>query len=304
MRQVCDRETVHTSRRTRSTRAGAFDKGSTSDTSRRAAAFCVGGGRHGRRTAWLRHNVLEAGYHELNRVQMQAVSLLTKKLAAAHQEARGGRVRSRRARRRRRRRWWRRRRERRRRVQRRVAPVRRDGVHAAAGAGVAAAQGGADARVARIPGAGRGRQAARAPGSSSSATRCSPHAMARRCCAASSRRRCRPRSRTWCTRSCLAKVVVNAAVDTVEQSLVFCGREDGKLVALRQMVREGLAAAAGAHLRAVHRAGDAALPRARVRRAGRGRAARGAHGRARPAAAADAASGGGAAPYDAEDVPS
>ena len=39
------------------------------------------------------------------------------------------------------------------------------------------------------------------------------------------------------------KVVVgekNAAADTVEQSLVFCGREDGKLVALRQMVREGL----------------------------------------------------------------
>jgi hypothetical protein len=52
--------------------------------------------RH-RLPAWLRHNVLEAGYHELNRVQMQAVSLLTKKLAAAHQEARGGRVRSRRA---------------------------------------------------------------------------------------------------------------------------------------------------------------------------------------------------------------
>lgn len=39
------------------------------------------------------------------------------------------------------------------------------------------------------------------------------------------------------------KVVVgerNAAADTVEQSLVFCGREDGKLVALRQLVREGL----------------------------------------------------------------
>jgi hypothetical protein len=54
--------------------------------------------------------VLEAGYHELNRVQMPAVSLLTKKLAAAHQEARGGRVRSRRARQRRRRRWWHRRR--------------------------------------------------------------------------------------------------------------------------------------------------------------------------------------------------
>jgi ATP-dependent RNA helicase DDX52/ROK1 len=39
------------------------------------------------------------------------------------------------------------------------------------------------------------------------------------------------------------KVVVgekNAAADTVEQSLVFCGRKDGKLVALRQMVREGL----------------------------------------------------------------
>jgi ATP-dependent RNA helicase DDX52/ROK1 len=39
------------------------------------------------------------------------------------------------------------------------------------------------------------------------------------------------------------KVVVgekNAAADTVDQSLVFCGREDGKLVALRQMVREGL----------------------------------------------------------------
>ncbi|KOO27374.1 putative ATP-dependent RNA helicase ddx52, partial [Chrysochromulina tobinii] len=36
------------------------------------------------------------------------------------------------------------------------------------------------------------------------------------------------------------RVVVNAAVDTVEQSLVFCGREDDKLVALRQMVREGL----------------------------------------------------------------
>jgi hypothetical protein len=35
-------------------------------------------------------------------------------------------------------------------------------------------------------------------------------------------------------------VVVNAAVDTVEQSLVFCGREDDKLIALRQMVREGL----------------------------------------------------------------
>jgi hypothetical protein len=39
------------------------------------------------------------------------------------------------------------------------------------------------------------------------------------------------------------KVVVgekNAAADTVDQSLVFCGREDGKLVALRQMVREEL----------------------------------------------------------------
>jgi ATP-dependent RNA helicase DDX52/ROK1 len=39
------------------------------------------------------------------------------------------------------------------------------------------------------------------------------------------------------------KVVVgekNAATYTVEQSLVVCGREDGKLVALRQMVREGL----------------------------------------------------------------
>jgi ATP-dependent RNA helicase DDX52/ROK1 len=96
----------------------------------------------------------------------------------------------------------------------------------------------------------------------------------------------------------------NTAADTVEQSLVFCGREDGKLVALRQMVRVGLAAAAVAHLRPVRRAGDAALPRARVRRAARGRAARGAHGRARPAAAADAASGGGAAPDDAEDVPS
>ena len=32
----------------------------------------------------------------------------------------------------------------------------------------------------------------------------------------------------------------NAAADTVEQSLIVCGREDGKLVALRQMVREGL----------------------------------------------------------------
>jgi hypothetical protein len=31
-----------------------------------------------------------------------------------------------------------------------------------------------------------------------------------------------------------------AAADTVEQSLIVCGREDGKLVALRQMVREGL----------------------------------------------------------------
>ena len=39
------------------------------------------------------------------------------------------------------------------------------------------------------------------------------------------------------------KVVVgekNAAADTVEQKLVFCGREDGKLVALRQIVREGI----------------------------------------------------------------
>jgi len=59
---------------------------------------------------------------------------------------------------------------------------------------------------------------------------------------------------TWCTRpgaldlvhSVLrqpVKVVVgekNAATYTVEQSLVVCGREDGKLVALRQMVREGL----------------------------------------------------------------
>jgi ATP-dependent RNA helicase DDX52/ROK1 len=41
------------------------------------------------------------------------------------------------------------------------------------------------------------------------------------------------------------KVVVgekNAATYTVEQSLVVCGREDGKLVALRQMVRECLMA--------------------------------------------------------------
>ena len=40
-----------------------------------------------------------------------------------------------------------------------------------------------------------------------------------------------------------AKLVVgerNAAAETVEQSLVFCGREDGKLVALRQIVREGI----------------------------------------------------------------
>ena len=39
------------------------------------------------------------------------------------------------------------------------------------------------------------------------------------------------------------KVVVgerNAAAETVEQKLVFCGREDGKLVALRQIVREGI----------------------------------------------------------------
>ena len=39
------------------------------------------------------------------------------------------------------------------------------------------------------------------------------------------------------------KVVVgerNAAADTVEQKLIFCGREDGKLVALRQLVREGI----------------------------------------------------------------
>ena len=64
----------------------------------------------------------------------------------------------------------------------------------------------------------------------------------------------------------------NTAADTVEQSLVFCGREDGKLVALRQMVRVGLAAAAVAHLRPVRRAGDAALPRARVRRECLGRA--------------------------------
>ena len=39
-------------------------------------------------------------------------------------------------------------------------------------------------------------------GSSSSATRCLPRAMARRCSAASSRRRCRPRLRTLCTRCC------------------------------------------------------------------------------------------------------
>ena len=32
----------------------------------------------------------------------------------------------------------------------------------------------------------------------------------------------------------------NAAAETVEQSLVFCGREDGKMVALRQIVREGI----------------------------------------------------------------
>lgn len=39
------------------------------------------------------------------------------------------------------------------------------------------------------------------------------------------------------------KVVIgeaNAAADLVEQKLVFCGREDGKLVALRQLVREGI----------------------------------------------------------------
>ena len=40
-----------------------------------------------------------------------------------------------------------------------------------------------------------------------------------------------------------ARLVVgekNAAADLVEQKLVFCGREDGKLVALRQLVREGI----------------------------------------------------------------
>ena len=39
------------------------------------------------------------------------------------------------------------------------------------------------------------------------------------------------------------KVVVgekNAAGETIEQKLIFCGREDGKLVALRQIVREGI----------------------------------------------------------------
>jgi len=94
-------------------------------------------------------------------------------------------------------------------------------------------------------------------------------------------------------------VVVNAAVDTVEQSLVFCGREDDKLVALRQMVREGLRPPLLIFVQSIERAMQLfhALP---VRRAGRGRAARGAYGRARPAAAADAASGGGAAPDDAE----
>ena len=32
----------------------------------------------------------------------------------------------------------------------------------------------------------------------------------------------------------------NAATETISQKLVFCGREDGKLVALRQIVREGI----------------------------------------------------------------
>ena len=32
----------------------------------------------------------------------------------------------------------------------------------------------------------------------------------------------------------------NAANEQIEQKLVFCGREDGKLLALRSMVREGL----------------------------------------------------------------
>ena len=32
----------------------------------------------------------------------------------------------------------------------------------------------------------------------------------------------------------------NAAAETVEQSLVFVGREDGKMLALRQMIRQGI----------------------------------------------------------------
>lgn len=32
----------------------------------------------------------------------------------------------------------------------------------------------------------------------------------------------------------------NAASEIIEQSLVFCGREDGKLLELRKMVREGI----------------------------------------------------------------
>jgi hypothetical protein len=55
--------------------------------------------------------------------------------------------------------------------------------------------------------------------------------------AATHRHRAPDATRLFVPPSCLMK---NAAADTVEQSLVFCGREDGKLVALRQMVREGL----------------------------------------------------------------
>ena len=49
--------------------------------------------RH-RLPAWLRHNVVEAGYHELTRVQMQAVPLLSARYPRARQRARARRRRS------------------------------------------------------------------------------------------------------------------------------------------------------------------------------------------------------------------
>lgn len=135
----------------RSRLALCFDKGR--HCAERRLFFCGGGGRRAARGSGASCSSLEAGYHELNRVQMQRCRL-TKNLAAAacaHAErgsgggggggvggANGGGASSG--------------------VWRRYDVM----VCTQRAAGVAAAQGRADARVPRVPGAGRSRQAARA----------------------------------------------------------------------------------------------------------------------------------------------